>query len=29
MMEGWNIGKMGLDILLYWIYGKKRFDGKI
>jgi hypothetical protein len=26
MVEGWNIGKMGLGILRYWVNGKSRLN---
>jgi hypothetical protein len=29
MVECWNIGKMGLGILKYWVNGKIRFDDKV
>jgi len=28
MVECWNIGRMGLGILLYWVNAKIRFDDK-
>jgi hypothetical protein len=28
MLECWNIGKMGLGILKYWVNGKIRLDDK-
>jgi hypothetical protein len=29
MVECWNIGKMGLGILQYWVNGKIRLDDKV
>jgi hypothetical protein len=29
MMEYWNIGKMGLGKLQYWVNGKLRLDAKV
>jgi hypothetical protein len=29
MLEYWNIGKMGLEILQYWVNGKILPDDKI
>jgi hypothetical protein len=28
-LEWWNIGKMGLGILQYWVNGKIRFVDKV
>ncbi len=29
MLECWNIGKMGLEILQYWVNVKIRLDDKV